>query len=158
LWPTRTFFVATRSLIVMAHRPTMPQDQQEANMRRLRTPEMLAREERQAEPYATLAGFAITHSVKDVFDDRAAQLGNGVSNRLTARECDVLALITQGCSKKRIARTLEISPETARTVKTTASPVQTVAPLSDDSGRQGLPDPPAAAFEKRLVSTRGIGQ
>jgi LuxR family maltose regulon positive regulatory protein len=33
---------------------------------------------------------------------------------LTARERDVLAMISQGLSNKRIARTLEISPETVK--------------------------------------------
>ena len=51
----------------------------------------------------------------------AQNAGNGVaqpihrvSDRLTARECDVLAMISQGCSNKRVARTLEISPETVK--------------------------------------------
>ena len=47
--------------------------------------------------------------------DGAAQPSNRVSDPLTARECDVLAMISQGCSNKRIARTLEISPETVKT-------------------------------------------
>jgi DNA-binding CsgD family transcriptional regulator len=45
--------------------------------------------------------------------DGAAQPSNRVSP-LTAREHDVLAMISQGCSNKRIARTLEISPETVK--------------------------------------------
>ena len=39
---------------------------------------------------------------------------NRVSDPLTARERDVLAMISQGCSNKRVARTLEISPETVK--------------------------------------------
>jgi LuxR family maltose regulon positive regulatory protein len=37
-----------------------------------------------------------------------------VSDTLTARERDVLAMISQGLPNKRIARTLEISPETVK--------------------------------------------
>lgn len=37
-----------------------------------------------------------------------------VSDTLTAREHDVLAMIGQGLANKRIARTLEISPETVK--------------------------------------------
>src|ERR1700730_6820972 len=43
-------------------------------------------------------------------DDRSAQLGSRSSDMLTARERDVLAMISQGRSNKHIARTLEISP------------------------------------------------
>ena len=43
--------------------------------------------------------------------DRSAQSNSRV---LTPRERDVLAMISQGCSNKRIARTLEISPETVK--------------------------------------------
>ena len=45
----------------------------------------------------------------------AAQPSSRVSDPLTARERDVLAMISQGFSNKRIARTLEISPETVKT-------------------------------------------
>jgi ATP/maltotriose-dependent transcriptional regulator MalT len=45
---------------------------------------------------------------------RSAQPSSRVSDPLTARERDVLAMISQGCSNKRIARTLEISPETVK--------------------------------------------
>jgi LuxR family maltose regulon positive regulatory protein len=44
----------------------------------------------------------------------AAQLSSRVSDPLTTRERDVLAMISQGLSNKRIARTLEISPETVK--------------------------------------------
>jgi DNA-binding NarL/FixJ family response regulator len=46
--------------------------------------------------------------------DGAAQPSSRVTDPLTARERDVLAMISQGCSNKRIARTLEISPETVK--------------------------------------------
>jgi ATP/maltotriose-dependent transcriptional regulator MalT len=43
-----------------------------------------------------------------------AQPKRRVSDTLTARERDVLAMISQGFANKRIARTLEISPETVK--------------------------------------------
>ncbi len=43
-----------------------------------------------------------------------AQPSSRVSDPLTARERDVLAMISQGLSNKRIARALEISPETVK--------------------------------------------
>jgi ATP/maltotriose-dependent transcriptional regulator MalT len=46
--------------------------------------------------------------------DGAAQPSNRGSDPLTVRERDVLAMISQGCSNKRIARNLEISPETVK--------------------------------------------
>ena len=46
--------------------------------------------------------------------DGAARPSNRVSDPLTVRERDVLAMISQGCSNKRVARTLEISPETVK--------------------------------------------
>jgi LuxR family transcriptional regulator, maltose regulon positive regulatory protein len=46
--------------------------------------------------------------------DGAAQRGSRVSDPLTARERDVLAMISQGLSNKHIARALEISPETVK--------------------------------------------
>jgi len=46
--------------------------------------------------------------------DHSAQLSRRRGDGLTARERDVLAMISQGCSNKRIARTLEISPETVK--------------------------------------------
>lgn len=47
--------------------------------------------------------------------DHSAQSSSRVGDTLTARECDVLAMISQGFSNKQIARTLEISPETVKT-------------------------------------------
>jgi LuxR family maltose regulon positive regulatory protein len=46
--------------------------------------------------------------------DGAAQPSSRVSDPLTARERDVLAMISQGLSNKRVARALEISPETVK--------------------------------------------
>jgi len=47
-------------------------------------------------------------------DNGAAQPRHRVSDPLTARERDVLAMMSQGCSNKRIARALDISPETVK--------------------------------------------
>jgi ATP/maltotriose-dependent transcriptional regulator MalT len=44
----------------------------------------------------------------------AEQPSRRISDTLTAREHDVLAMISQGLANKRIARTLEISPETVK--------------------------------------------
>jgi LuxR family transcriptional regulator, maltose regulon positive regulatory protein len=44
--------------------------------------------------------------------DSSAQLGG--HDGLTARQRDVLTMISQGLSNKRIARALEISPETVK--------------------------------------------
>jgi LuxR family maltose regulon positive regulatory protein len=44
----------------------------------------------------------------------AAQPNSSAGDAITARERDVLSMIGQGHSNKRIARTLEISPETVK--------------------------------------------
>jgi len=46
-------------------------------------------------------------------DDRSSP-PHGVSETLTPRERDILAMISQGLSNKHIARTLKISPETVK--------------------------------------------
>jgi DNA-binding CsgD family transcriptional regulator len=46
--------------------------------------------------------------------DHSAQLSRRGGDGLTARERNVLALISRGCSNKHIARALEISPETVK--------------------------------------------
>jgi len=44
----------------------------------------------------------------------SAQRHNRASDALTARERDILAMISQGLSNKRIGRALKISPETVK--------------------------------------------
>jgi LuxR family transcriptional regulator, maltose regulon positive regulatory protein len=46
--------------------------------------------------------------------DGVAQPSSRVSDPLTARERDVLSMISQGLSNKHVARALEISPETVK--------------------------------------------
>jgi LuxR family transcriptional regulator, maltose regulon positive regulatory protein len=46
--------------------------------------------------------------------DGAAPPSSCVSDLLTVRERDVLVMISQGLSNKRVARALEISPETVK--------------------------------------------
>jgi LuxR family transcriptional regulator, maltose regulon positive regulatory protein len=59
-----------------------------------------------------LVGSLLSH-----WDARYAGGGTAqpVSDPLTAREHDVLAMISHGLSNKRVARTLLISPETVKT-------------------------------------------
>jgi ATP/maltotriose-dependent transcriptional regulator MalT len=45
---------------------------------------------------------------------RSLQSDNRVSDAITARERDILAMVSQGSSNKRIARNLKISPETVK--------------------------------------------
>jgi DNA-binding NarL/FixJ family response regulator len=45
---------------------------------------------------------------------RASQTDNRVSDAITAREREILVMISQGFSNKRIARDLKISPETVK--------------------------------------------
>ena len=47
-------------------------------------------------------------------DGRAAQPSSRVSDTLTARERDILSMISQGGSNKRVAQSLKISPETVK--------------------------------------------
>jgi LuxR family maltose regulon positive regulatory protein len=46
--------------------------------------------------------------------DHLSSPPHGVSDALTTRERDILAMISQGQSNKHIARTLKISPETVK--------------------------------------------
>jgi LuxR family maltose regulon positive regulatory protein len=47
-------------------------------------------------------------------DARNARPSSGAGETLTAREREVVVMISQGSSNKRIARALEISPETVK--------------------------------------------
>jgi DNA-binding NarL/FixJ family response regulator len=73
--------------------------------------------ERGAGPGALLVE---THGRAEKFESPARSVRNGTEQSvvegevITARERDVLSMISQGCSNKHIARTLGISPETVK--------------------------------------------
>jgi ATP/maltotriose-dependent transcriptional regulator MalT len=95
-------------------------------------------------------------------EGHSAQLSG--NDRLTARERDVLAMISQGCSNKQIARTLEISPETVKshvkhiflklTVSTRAEAVSRAGSLGLLPYREPAPRPHRDAVQ-RLMGCRG---
>ena len=65
-------------------------------------------------PWPQAPALAQFHPEPGLAGGRSAGFTGRVSDPLTARECDVLAMISQGLSNKRIARALEISPETVK--------------------------------------------
>jgi DNA-binding NarL/FixJ family response regulator len=68
--------------------------------------------DREAPPFVgSLLSWLDAHDASDP----SAQPGSRVPDTLTARESEVLAMISQGFSNKHIARALEISPETVKT-------------------------------------------
>jgi DNA-binding CsgD family transcriptional regulator len=97
-----------------------------------------------------------------VAEGHSAQLSG--RDELTARERDVLAMISQGCSNKQIARTFEISPETVKshvkhifsklTVSTRAEAVSRAGLLGLLPYREPAPRPHRDALQ-RLMGCRG---
>lgn len=67
--------------------------------------------DREVLPYL---GSLLSRWDKRIAGGRSSQPDNRVSDAITARERDVLVMISQGSSNKRIARDLKISPETVK--------------------------------------------
>jgi DNA-binding CsgD family transcriptional regulator len=98
-------------------------------------------------------------------EGHSAQLSG--RDKLTARECDVLAMISQGCSNKQIARGFEISPETVKshvkhiflklTVSTRAEAVSRAGLLGLLPYREPAPRPHRSALQRLMVCRGSIG-
>jgi len=110
LWPSRTFCVSARNLIVTGHRIN---DVAEIGRRCALIPKTDVFESEDQEVLSFPANLLLRRGARSA-GDHSAQLGRRCSDGLTARECEVLAMISQGLSNKRVARTLEISPETVK--------------------------------------------
>jgi LuxR family maltose regulon positive regulatory protein len=79
--------------------------------RAYRSAELAESPDREVLPYL---GSLLSRWDKRVDGDRPSQTDNRVSDAITARERDILVMISQGFSNKRIARDLDISPETVK--------------------------------------------
>jgi DNA-binding CsgD family transcriptional regulator len=86
----------------------------------------------------------------------SAQRHNRASDALTARERDTLAMISQGLSNKRIARALNISPETVKShVKRIFSKlaVSTRSAAVFRAGSLGLLRPPESTPKEDAIAS-----
>jgi ATP/maltotriose-dependent transcriptional regulator MalT len=86
----------------------------------------------------------------------SAQPHNSASYALTARERDILALISQGLSNKRAARALKISPETVKShVKSIFSKLAVSARSAAvfRAGSLGLLRPPEPTLKENTIAS-----
>jgi DNA-binding NarL/FixJ family response regulator len=67
--------------------------------------------DREVLPYL---GSLLSHRDKRLGGERSSQRDGRVNDAITAREREILVMISQGLANKLIARTLEISPETVK--------------------------------------------
>jgi DNA-binding CsgD family transcriptional regulator len=96
--------------------------------------------------------------IPETEDPGSGQRHNRAGNLLTAREREILAMISQGLSNKRIARALKISPETVKShVKSIflKLAVSTRAEAVFRAGSLGLLQPPESTPKEDAIASSG---